>query len=92
MLRNGLDEVRAFITDLRPPVVDVGLAAAIADRARQLEERHGIASRSNVDGIDERLSQRPAHRSFASSRRHCRTFASTRRPAASPSASRETPS
>jgi two-component system, NarL family, sensor histidine kinase DegS len=57
MLRNGLDEVRSLITDLRPPVVDVGLAAAISDRARQLEDRHGIAAEVAVEGIDERLSQ-----------------------------------
>jgi two-component system, NarL family, sensor histidine kinase DegS len=57
MLRNGLDEVRSFITDLRPPVVDVGIASAIADHARQLEERHGIAVEVAVGGIDERLSQ-----------------------------------
>ena len=57
MLRNGLDEVRALIIDLRPPVVDVGLAAAIADRARQLEQRHAIEVEVHVDGIDERLSQ-----------------------------------
>jgi two-component system sensor histidine kinase DegS len=56
MLRGGLDDVRAFITDLRPPVVDVGLAAAIAERAQLLEERHGIAIEVAVDGIDERLS------------------------------------
>jgi two-component system, NarL family, sensor histidine kinase DegS len=56
MLRDGLDEVRGFIADLRPPVVDVGLATAIAERARQLEERHGIAVEVSVDGIDERLS------------------------------------
>ena len=55
MLRNGLDEVRTFITDLRPPVVDVGIATALAERARQLEERHGIAMEVSVDGIDERL-------------------------------------
>ena len=55
MLRNGLDEVRTFITDLRPPVVDVGMATALAERARQLEERHGIAMEVSVDGIDERL-------------------------------------
>jgi two-component system sensor histidine kinase DegS len=55
MLRNGLDEVRSFITDLRPPVVDVGLAAAIADRARKLEAQHGIATEVAVNGIDERL-------------------------------------
>ena len=57
MLRNGLDEVRSLIIDLRPPVVDVGLAAAIADRARQLEHRHAIEVDVRVDGIDERLSQ-----------------------------------
>jgi two-component system, NarL family, sensor histidine kinase DegS len=55
MLRNGLDEVRSLIIDLRPPVVDVGLAAAIADRARQLEQRHAIEVEVNVDGIDDRL-------------------------------------
>ena len=57
ILRTGLDEVRAFITDLRPPLVDVGLAAAIAERAEQLEERHGIAVEVNVEGMDEQLSQ-----------------------------------
>jgi two-component system sensor histidine kinase DegS len=56
MLRNGLDEVRALISDLRPPVVDVGLAAAIAERAKQIEDRHGIGVDVAVDGIDERLS------------------------------------
>ena len=56
MLRDGLDEVRAFISDLRPPVVDVGLASALGERARQLEERHAIAVEVSVDGIDERLS------------------------------------
>ena len=57
MLRDGLDEVRTFITDLRPPVVDVGLASAIGERARLLEERHGIEVEVTVSGIDERLSQ-----------------------------------
>jgi two-component system sensor histidine kinase DegS len=55
MLRDGLDEVRTFITDLRPPGADVGLADALADRAAQLEQRHGIAVEVNVDGIDDRL-------------------------------------
>ena len=55
MLRNGLDEVRTFITDLRPPVVDVGMATALSERAQQLEERHGIAMQVSVAGIDERL-------------------------------------
>ncbi len=56
MLRTGLEEVRSFITDLRPPAMDTGLAVAIADRARQLEERHGIAVETNLEGVDERLS------------------------------------
>jgi two-component system, NarL family, sensor histidine kinase DegS len=54
MLRDGLDEVRNFITDLRPPVMDVGLAAAIGERAAFLE-RHGIAVRADATGLDERL-------------------------------------
>ena len=56
MLRTGLDEVRAFISDLRPPVVDVGVAEAIAERAHLLEDQHGIAVEVAVDGIDKRLS------------------------------------
>ncbi len=57
MLRTGLDEVRAFIADLRPPAADVSLASAIAERAEQLEERHGIAVEVDIEGIDERLGQ-----------------------------------
>jgi len=60
MLRNGLDEVRTFITDLRPPVLDVGMAVVLAERAQQIEERHGIVVEVSVDGIDERLT--PAQR------------------------------
>ncbi len=60
MLRNGLDEVRAFITDLRPPLADVGVAAALNLRAQQLEERHGIVVEVSLDGIDDRLT--PAQR------------------------------
>ena len=55
MLRNGLDEVRTFITDLRPPLADVGMATALAERAQLLEERHGIVVEVSVDGIDDRL-------------------------------------
>ena len=60
MLRNGLDDVRTFIADLRPPVIDVGMAAALGERAQQLQERHGIAVEVSVGGIDERLT--PAQR------------------------------
>jgi len=55
MLREGLDDVRALISDLRPPVADVGVAAAIAERASELEERHGIVVDASVEGIDQRL-------------------------------------
>jgi len=55
MLRDGLDEVRAFITDLRPPGTDISLATALADRAEQLEQRHGIVVEVDVDGIDDLL-------------------------------------
>jgi two-component system sensor histidine kinase DegS len=55
MLRDGLDEVRGFIADLRPPVVDVGLAKALADQGATFAGRHGIAVEVNVNGIDARL-------------------------------------
>jgi two-component system, NarL family, sensor histidine kinase DegS len=57
MLRNGLDEVRNFIADLRPPALDVSLVAALGEAADKLEEHHGIAVEVAVEGIDERLSQ-----------------------------------
>ncbi len=55
MLRDGLDEVRAFISSLRPPVVDVGLAQALADQAADFQARNGIAVQVNVNGVDARL-------------------------------------
>ena len=55
MLRSGLDEVRSFITDLRPPAIDVSLAEAIAQRARDFEDLHGIAVEVAVDAVDARL-------------------------------------
>jgi signal transduction histidine kinase len=55
MLRDGLEEVRSFISSLRPPAVDVGLAQAIADQAEEFQARTGIAVDVQVDGIDERL-------------------------------------
>lgn len=57
ILSGGLDQVRGFITDLRPPAVDVRLADALAERAQQFEARHGIAVDLEVGGMDERLSQ-----------------------------------
>ena len=55
MLRDGLDEVRGFIAELRPPAVDVGLAQAINDRVAEFGERHGIGVTMAVEGIDARL-------------------------------------
>jgi two-component system, NarL family, sensor histidine kinase DegS len=55
MLRDGLDEVRGFISSLRPPAVDVGLSQALADQAAEFQARHGISVKVSVDGIDGRL-------------------------------------
>jgi two-component system sensor histidine kinase DegS len=52
MLRDGLEEVRGFIADLRPPAVDMGLAQAIADQGADFATRHGIAVDVSVDGVD----------------------------------------
>ena len=57
ILRGGLDQVRGFIADLRPPALDVRLADALAERAEQFEARHGIAVELAIDGIDDRLTQ-----------------------------------
>lgn len=57
ILSGGLDQVRGFITDLRPPSTDVRLADALAERAQQFEARHGIAVEIEVGGVDERLTQ-----------------------------------
>ena len=56
MLRDGLEEVRGFIASLRPPVVDVGLTAALRDAAAEFQARNAIAVRVDVDGIDTGLS------------------------------------
>jgi two-component system sensor histidine kinase DegS len=56
MLRDGLEEVRGFIATLRPPAVEVGLAAALRDAAAEFQDRNGIAVRVDVDGIDAGLS------------------------------------
>jgi len=58
MLRDGLDEVRAFITNLRPPAVDVGLSQAIAAQAAEFQARQGIEVQVAVPGIDDRLDPR----------------------------------
>ncbi|HEX2141528.1 MAG TPA: sensor histidine kinase [Candidatus Limnocylindria bacterium] len=55
MLRDGLDEVRGFIAELRPPAVDVGLSQALTDAGAAFASRHGIVVEVAVDGIDESL-------------------------------------
>jgi two-component system sensor histidine kinase DegS len=56
MLRDGLEEVRGTIASLRPPAVDVGLAAALRGGAAEFQSRTAIAVRVDVDGIDTGLS------------------------------------
>jgi two-component system sensor histidine kinase DegS len=55
MLRDGLEEVRGFIAELRPPAVDLGLAQAINERARDFAERHALGVSVSIEGIDNRL-------------------------------------
>jgi two-component system sensor histidine kinase DegS len=55
MLRDGLDEVRGFIAELRPPAVDLGLANALVEQGKEFAGRHGIAVDVSVNGIDARL-------------------------------------
>jgi two-component system sensor histidine kinase DegS len=55
MLRDGLDEVRGFMAQLRPPAVDVGLAQALAEHGRDFAARHSIPVEVSVNGIDEHL-------------------------------------
>jgi two-component system sensor histidine kinase DegS len=52
MLRDGLEEVRGTIATLRPPAVDVGLAAALSEAATEFQARNAISVRVDVDGID----------------------------------------
>ena len=55
MLRDGLDEVRSFIAQLRPPAVDMGLSQAIADQASSLASHHDLTMTVEVQGIDDGL-------------------------------------
>ncbi|HXU12624.1 MAG TPA: ATP-binding protein, partial [Candidatus Binatia bacterium] len=55
MLREGLDDVRSFITALRPPSVDVGLKQAITDAAAEFSAKHGIVVEVSVPGIDAKV-------------------------------------
>jgi two-component system sensor histidine kinase DegS len=56
MLRDGLEEVRGTIATLRPPAVDVGLAAALREAATEFQARNAITARVDVEGIDAGLS------------------------------------
>lgn len=55
MLRDGLEDVRSFIAQLRPPAVDMGLAQAIADQAGTLASHHDLTLAVDVQGIDDAL-------------------------------------
>jgi two-component system sensor histidine kinase DegS len=55
MLREGLDEVRSFITALRPPSVEVGLAQAITTAGAEFASKHDISVEVSVADIDSRV-------------------------------------
>ncbi len=55
MLREGLDDVRSFIANLRPPSVEFGLAQAITDAGAEFASRHGITVDVSVAGLDARV-------------------------------------
>jgi len=55
MLREGLDDVRSFIVDLRPPALEVGLEQAITDAAAEFAAKRGIGVEVSVPGIDARV-------------------------------------
>jgi two-component system sensor histidine kinase DegS len=55
MLREGLDEVRGFIAELRPPPADLGLGQGIANAAAEFSNRTGMKVAVDVPGIDARL-------------------------------------
>jgi two-component system, NarL family, sensor histidine kinase DegS len=55
MLREGLDDVRGFISTLRPPAVEVGMDEALTATAAEFEQRCGISTEVEVTGIDRRL-------------------------------------
>jgi len=55
MLREGLDEVRSFITALRPPSIEVGLAQAITAAGAEFAAKHDIAVEVSVAAIDARV-------------------------------------
>jgi two-component system, NarL family, sensor histidine kinase DegS len=55
MLREGLEDVRSFIANLRPPSVEVGLKQAVTEAAAEFAAKHGIAVEVSVPGIDARV-------------------------------------
>jgi two-component system, NarL family, sensor histidine kinase DegS len=55
MLRDGLEEVRGFISTLRPPALDVGMEQALGALAAEFEGRCGIGVVVDVAGIDAHL-------------------------------------
>ena len=63
--RDGLDEARRAIDQLRSnPVRDIGLGAALADLARGLGERTGIAIECQIDPALDALGAEPAQTVF----------------------------
>jgi two-component system, NarL family, sensor histidine kinase DegS len=56
MLRDGLEEIRGFISALRPPPSELGIEQALAAHGAEFAERRGITVELEVEGLDARLS------------------------------------
>ena len=81
LLRRELGDVRAFISQLRPPLLDeLGLDGAIIDTVRAHAGADRADDHDRPDGAGRRARTTASRRSScASSRRRCRMSASTRR-------------
>ncbi|MBI5876087.1 MAG: GAF domain-containing sensor histidine kinase [Chloroflexi bacterium] len=56
MSTSAVTDLRQFIADLRPALLDdLGLAAALREMARQIEVRHGLAVSVQINGARRRL-------------------------------------
>jgi signal transduction histidine kinase len=57
MSAGAIDDLRQFVSDLRPSLLDdLGLVAALRQTAKQTEERSGVAVEYNLSGHRRRLS------------------------------------
>ena len=85
MLRRQLEEVRAVVSQLRPPLLDeLGLNASILDAVEHMRTLTGLPIGTELDAEADALSGGPPRWSCAWCRRHCRMSTSTPRRRAPP--------